>query len=91
MPADRSPRGMAASSSETETASGSRIVKQNAKTVSEKKISTDTTISSDRKGFEYLNELFIKRHRKILWNSAEKIASVCAFLVCGTMLFLYAV
>lgn len=64
-------------------------VKQNAKTVSEKKISTDTTISSDRKGFEYLNELFIKRHRKILWNSAEKIASVCAFLVCGTILFLY--
>ena len=36
---------------------------------SQKIISTDTSITSKRKGFEYLNELFIKRHRKILWSS----------------------
>lgn len=64
-------------------------IKQNAKAVSEKKISSDTAITSDRRGFEYLNELFIKRHRRILWNSAEKISCVCAFLVCGAMLLLY--
>ena len=29
---------------------------------SRKRISTDTSITSSRKGFEYLNELFIKRH-----------------------------
>jgi len=29
--------------------------------------------------FEYLNELFIKRHKKILWNSTKKISYVCRF------------
>ena len=38
-----------------------QIIKQ----ASEKKISADTSITSNRRGFEYLNELFIKRHRKI--------------------------
>ena len=32
-----------------------------------KAISADTTITSNKKGFEFLNELFIKRHKKILW------------------------
>lgn len=45
------------------------------KKVNEKKISTDTSITSSRKGFEYLNELFIKRHKKILWNSTKKVCS----------------
>lgn len=62
---------------------------QMTKAATEKKISTDTTITSSRKGFEYLNELFIKRHRKILWSSTKKIAAVCAVLVCGATLFLY--
>ncbi len=53
----------------------------------EKKISADTSIYSGRRGFEYLNELFIKRHRKILWSSTKKISYVCAFLAAG-MLFL---
>ena len=44
-----------------------------------KTISTDRSISSNKKGFEYLNELFIKRHQKILWKSAKKIT--CAVLV----------
>jgi len=42
-----------------------------------KSISTDITIQSQRAGFEYLNELFIKRHRKILWESSKKITFVC--------------
>lgn len=54
-----------------------QIIKQS----NEKKIYADTSITSNRRGFEYLNELFIKRHRKILWNSTKKISYVCIFLV----------
>ena len=58
---------------------------------SEKAISADTGITSSRNGFEYLNELFIKRHQRILWRAAEKIAFVCLVLVLAalTALFLY--
>lgn len=59
-----------------------QIIKQ----ANEKKISADTTITSNRRGFEYLNELFIKRHRKILWNSTKKISYVCTFLIIGILL-----
>lgn len=55
----------------------------------EKKISADTSITSGRKGFEYLNELFIKRHRRILWSSTEKIVYVCMALAAGAALLLY--
>ena len=65
-----------------DSAATAQIIKQ----VNEKKISTDTSISSSRKGFEYLNELFIKRHKKILWNSTRRISYVCAFLVAGVLL-----
>lgn len=30
-------------------------------------------IYSNKRGFEYLNELFIKRHHKILWKSTKKL------------------
>ena len=63
--------------------------RQLAKQVSEKKISADTSITSSRKGFEYLNELFIKRHKKILWNSTKKISCVCAFLVATILVIIY--
>ena len=63
--------------------------KQLVKQVNEKKISTDTSITSNRKGFEYLNELFIKRHKKILWNSTKKISYVCAFLVAAVLVIVY--
>lgn len=59
------------------------------KKANEKKISADTSITSSRKGFEYLNELFIKRHKKILWSSTKKISYVCLFLVAGIQLFIY--
>lgn len=41
-------------------------------------ISADAPVTSSRKGFEYLNELFIKRHRKILWKATETICLVIA-------------
>ena len=63
-------------------------VKKAAKTASEKAISADASITSRKKGFEYLNELFIKRHRKILWKSTTRIANICAFLCCGVLLLM---
>ena len=62
---------------------------QTIKAANEKKISADVSITSRKSGFEYLNELFILRHRKILWKSAEKISYVCAALVCGALLALH--
>lgn len=64
-------------------------IKLAAKKSSERALSTDTSLTSKRKGFEYFNEIFIKRHRKILWKSAFRIAGVCAFLACGALLLLY--
>ena len=63
--------------------------RQVVKNASEKAISADTAITSSRKGFEYLNELFIRRHQKILWKSARKIAYICIFLIFGVLLALY--
>lgn len=60
-------------------------IKQAVKTASEKTISADTSITSRKKGFEYLNELFIKRHRKILWRSALRIAGICALACCAVL------
>lgn len=51
------------------------------KKANEKKISADTSITSSRRGFEYLNELFIKRHRKILWTSIKKISYICILII----------
>lgn len=59
-----------------------KIVKQ----ANENRISADTTITSNRHGFEYLNELFIKRHRKILWQSTKKISFVCLALIALALL-----
>ena len=37
-----------------------------------KRISIDTTITSNKEGFAYFHDLFVKRHRKILSDSAKK-------------------
>lgn len=48
-------------------------------------------IYSNKRGFEYLNELFIKRHHKILWKSTKKItciiflAVIAILVLCITM------
>lgn len=71
-----------------DTANQMDTTAQMTKTINEGKISDDGSISSNRKGFEYLNELFIKRHRKILWNSTKKIVYVCVCLI-GLVLLLF--
>ena len=55
-----------------------------------KMISADQDISSNKQGFEYLNELFIKRHRRILWRATKKITLGCAafFLLAALALLL---
>lgn len=60
-----------------------------AKTNSRNAISADITITSDRSGFEYLNELFIKRHKKILWKSTVIISMACAVVFGGVLGLLY--
>ena len=64
------------------------VGKKAVKTASEKVISTDASITSRKKGFEFLNELFIQRHRKILWRSTIRIAQVCALLCCGVLVLM---
>ncbi|WP_019680278.1 hypothetical protein [Ruminococcus flavefaciens] len=44
-------------------------------------ISLDKNISSNKNGFEYLNELFIKRHRKTLWGNSIIITAVISGLI----------
>lgn len=51
-------------------------------------ISEGSAVSSDKKGFEYLNELFIKRHRKLLWRATWKISAICGGLVIAGVLVL---
>ncbi len=63
-------------------------VKKAAQDQSRKAISQDITITSRRKGFEYLNELFIKRHRKVLWRPAERVAVIAAGII-AVMLILF--
>lgn len=59
--------------------------------VTSEAISTDTGLTSEKRGFEYLNELFIKRHRKLLWGSSLKITAFIAFsAVAVGILCLYA-
>lgn len=63
--------------------------KQIVKTANEKYISADISITSRKKGFEYLNELFVKRHQKILWKAALKIAGGCCCLILGCLMAMY--
>ena len=62
---------------------------QSSKTVNQQFITTDTSITSRRKGFEYLNELFIKRHRKILWKATIRIIYGCLVLFAMLLLAIY--
>lgn len=56
---------------------------------SQRIISADRTITSKKKGFEYLNELFIRRHQKILWKSSKRLSAVCAALIAACLLMFY--
>lgn len=58
-----------------------------AKKTAEKVISADPTLTSRRHGFAFLHELFVKRHRKILWQSTRRIAAgLLALLALGLLI-----
>ncbi|WP_296690955.1 hypothetical protein [Ruminococcus sp.] len=57
------------------------VKQQNFRKNTQKNISADADITSDKSGFEYLNELFVKRHKKILWGSSVKITVVLAVVL----------
>jgi hypothetical protein len=54
-----------------------------------KLISKDVNITSKRKGFEYFNDLFIKRHHKLLWKTSKTLVLICLGLVLVALLFIY--
>ena len=60
--------------------------KLNLKRNAEKSISADPSVTSSRSGFEFLNDLFIKRHSKILWSAAEKISAVLLVVLAATLM-----
>lgn len=53
-----------------------------------KVISQDINITSDKTGFEYFNELFVKRHQKILWKSSKRLTAICIAAVIFVLLAL---
>lgn len=61
------------------------IAKQRSIEENRKVISADTGVTSRKAGLEYLNELFVKRHKKILWKSSQNIAMVCAIILAGLL------
>ena len=63
-----------------------QIAKTAVKEQNRKLISQDTGITSNKKGFEYFNELFVRRHQKILWRSVKRQAVICLFLLAGMLL-----
>lgn len=51
-----------------------------------KMITQDASITSKKKGYEYFNELFVKRHQKLLWRAAKRVAAISAFVVAGLLI-----
>lgn len=60
-------------------------LEENPVAASRNAITTDKKVTSEKKGFEYLNELFIKRHRKLLWKKSKQIALASLVLMIGAM------
>lgn len=54
----------------------------------QKQIDLSTNITSHKKGFAYFNDIFIKRHRKLLIQSAKKITAISLFLIIGILVFI---
>lgn len=51
-------------------------------------IAADASFTSKKEGFEFLNELFIRRHQKILWKSSKRIAAAALILAAAMALLL---
>lgn len=51
-------------------------------------ISSDVSITSKKKGYAYFNELFVKRHQKLLWRSAKRITIFTLILLIAAIIAL---
>lgn len=60
---------------------GTKAVKDNIS----KKIELDSKLTSNKKGFAYFHDLFVKRHKKILTEAAKKQSIVILFILIITM------
>lgn len=58
---------------------------------SRNKISTDISIISNRHGFEYFNELFMKRHKKVLWRPVLVVTVISVIVWVAAMIAIYVV
>lgn len=53
-----------------------------------KKITVDLNQTSNKSGYKYLNELFVKRHSKLLTKSAKRISLIAVGVLIVTILFI---
>ena len=51
-----------------------------------KQINVDQALTSNKKGFAYFNDLFVKRHSKLLLKSAKKVAFFSIIIICIVLL-----
>lgn len=65
------------------------VMKNARKGAADRAISSDTEVKSSRRGFEYLNEIFIKRHRRILWKASKMIAGIGAGAAAAVIIIMY--
>ncbi|SCW26802.1 hypothetical protein SAMN02910456_00150 [Ruminococcaceae bacterium YRB3002] len=63
--------------------------RQSIKKTSSAQITDTAGVSSNASGFRYLNELFVMRHRKLLWGSLIKIVIGIAAVIAVMSIFLY--
>lgn len=62
-----------------------QVITQSAQNTTRNQISQGGTVSEDKKGLEYLNALFIKRHRKLLWRTTWMISGACGIAAVVSM------
>ncbi|MEG0523633.1 MAG: hypothetical protein RR435_07715, partial [Erysipelotrichaceae bacterium] len=56
--------------------------------ISQNAISDDNIITSNKKGLSFLNEIFIERHKKILWKSVMKLIKILVVSLIVIIVFL---
>lgn len=61
------------------------------KQINQQYITMTDTAADKKKGFEYLNALFVSRHQKILWKSSCKIAAVSLALILVMAVLVYTI
>lgn len=59
------------------------------KKLAAKQIEAGKAATSEKRGMEYLNELFVKRHRKILWKSSQHISALVGALLAIAVLLAF--